>query len=202
MGVVRKPGRARRLLDAERRRVKRNSPKLKVQRLMEYLEEKFKDPNFFNSLTKDNTIHTPNVRTKEFEGTTFAIKNTHGMVSHGFDAEKMRKDFLAHQMAIRKGELKATHYKLRSIKLLGKIGDYLVMQYIPIINIREMRANHQWAQSHVRAYGELAGNLLTLHNTGKIDRVPQYSDLRSTGNTNPSDVNKGKWVFYLPYDYG
>ena len=78
------------------------------------------------------------VRLLRFGPLELAIKDTQRQADHGFYYKRLRRDFLLHQRAVRAGSLKSGRYILKSIKVHGRIGKYLVMSRIKPIEIYEL----------------------------------------------------------------
>lgn len=89
---------------------------------------------------------------------------------------------------MRKGEIKPENYKLRSIKVLGRIGNYLVMEHVENRKL-------DWDR-YKKITEELRGNFLGLTRKDFSLRIPQTSDIIV-----PGKREQGKLVVYLPYDY-
>jgi len=148
----------------------------------------------------------PSLRLFRFGGVKVVIKDTLCDPLSGVRWQHARQDFLMHQKAVRSGAIKATKYILRSPKAYGLIGgNYLIMEYIDdkeskIIPFKshlegkELKEYETVSKDFYAAMEELDQNLFRLEKHG-MKMAPQASDLMTTGKY------KGKWVFYLPYDY-
>ncbi len=172
---------------------------MKHHRLMSFLKQKLIDESFFWSLERVS-LHPQNdyARKLDFEGLPIVVKDTYGIEKHGINFEAIRtKAYLVHQRAVRSKQIKPEYYILRSIKVYGRIGDYLVMQRIEERMIKRMTGAE--LDSFKTAKIELFTNLSKLRVTAMM---PQARHLIAFRNTNPKDPAKGKWIVYLPYDLG
>lgn len=127
------------------------------------------------------------------KGVPVVIKWTGPALQHGGEYALLRHDFLAHQRAVRSGKIDAKSYVLRSPKVYGQIGGFLVLECIN--NAREQFIRLSDFSS---ARKDLARNLDFLCKKGTLsfsEITPQVMHVMTTG------VEGGKWVFYLPYDY-
>ncbi|VVB74745.1 Uncharacterised protein [uncultured archaeon] len=138
-----------------------------------------------------------------FKGNPVAFKNTLASKTHGSDPASLRNDFLIHQRAVRLGKISADKYILRSPKVYGMVGQYLVMEYIEGATIDNAAAKFGLdkfqRKNFLDSAYQLEGNFSKLLADGalsNIKRKPQWTDVMVAGH------NNGKWVFYLPYDYG
>ncbi|MFH0954675.1 MAG: hypothetical protein V1777_01060 [Candidatus Micrarchaeota archaeon] len=141
-----------------------------------------------------------NVRKFEFEGIPVAIKDTRGEAQHGLEYKKIRQTILAHQLAVRNKTIKATKYQIRSPHILGKIENFLIMQFVHAKKISEMeKAPPQEKKSFEEALEQATGNFETLYQQGHAKKKLQGRHMMIS-NTNPSNPIHGKWIFYFPYD--
>ena len=168
----------------------------KLQRLLSDLNEKLKDKAFFGSLPKTDPIFS-SLKNFSFEGVDVVIKDTRGFDCEGKNFNELRNSFLAHQKAVRSGELRPKNYFLKSIKVYGRIGDYLIMQRIKTIRDYEMYESDKWTLEKIRT--ELRHTFYGLLGKGLIKVVPQADHImfpRSRKKIN------GRLVVYMPYDTG
>ena len=148
---------------------------------------------------------TASVRKFDFNGMHFAIKQTYGDTAHGANYLQFRRDALAYQFAAKKGRIQNKHHVLRSIKVHGRIGNYLVMSRVQSINRKNLAFPVQ--RSIEVALDELDRNFRDLTSDGiklgnsTVHYFPQFHDIMLIGNTNPKKPLKGKWIFCFPYDY-
>lgn len=167
--------------------------------LMKHLQTQLKDRIFFANLPMAvvSPFSSRKVKKLVFRGRTVVIKDTLGKIEHGFSYKSMRKKFLAHHKALKSGEIKAEHYKLRSAAIYGTVGNYLIMEFVPQKLGKDMtKAEYtSWKIADL----ELCHNLQTLFRD--IDGRPQALHIMPVRNTNPKNYAKGKWLVYLPYDY-
>jgi hypothetical protein len=169
-------------------------PKRREQRLVAFLHKSL-TPSFFDSLERISNSAMV-VKRLDFEGLSLAIKDTNGDAGHGYAFEKSRQSFLAHQQAIRFGELQSVNYKLHSARVLGKIGPYLIMTFMkgePLYELRQKLAGPT-NESLESALSELENNFNKLQEFNKIGMIPDITHLTAK-------LEKGKWIFYLPYDF-
>ena len=170
-------------------------------RLLKFLQGELQKPGFFRGLLE--TIGTPKVRKFVFDGTPVAIKNTKGFAEEGRNYAKLRQNFLKHQFAVRNGRIKAQFYKLKSPRVYGVIGNYLVMEFVaekPILDFlpADEKKAEEIKASCIKAIRELEENIKQIN---KAAPKPQVTDIMIAGNTNPKEPLKGKWIFFMPYDY-
>lgn len=173
--------------------------------LLRYLRQNLFKPNFFENLPN---VHEGCIRRLDFhfytngkEGVVpVAIKDTDYKFDlyprhEGKNFKDLRKIFLAHQQAVKKGRIRAKKYLLRSPKVYGTIGDFLVMEYIAETPL----PRNLWK----KIWPELETNLSRLGEKGpeKGFSRPQAWHAMPVANTNPKSPLKGKWVVFLPYDY-
>jgi len=85
-------------------------------------------------------------------------------------------------------KIKPKNYELRSIKVLGKIGNYLVME-----NVKNMELD--WG-TYNKIVEELYDNFLHLARKDNAMRIPQIADILVSGKR-----EDGKFIVYLAYDY-
>lgn len=93
---------------------------------------------------------------------------------------------------MRNGEIKAENHVLRSPKVYGGIGNFLVMEFI---------GHYKPPEIYEVIVAELRKNFIKLKNKGLISKTPQDYHFMCVGNTNPRNPKKGKFVVFLPYDY-
>ena len=130
-----------------------------------------------------------------------AIKDTSWPMQtlHGSEFEEIRNVFLAYQKAVRNGGIVPKACILRSSKVYGFIGRFLVMEYIAQVSLPE----EFWASIE----SELRANLSRLKIKTGIMRaaglavVPQVDHMMTVANTNSGNPKNGKWIIFLPYDY-
>ena len=180
-------------------------PPAEQRRLIQELEGKLKNPDFFNGLP---SLKSSSVKRFEFNGVSVAIKNTKGNIPpgsnirqmHGYDFNSFRKTLLAHQEAVRNKGITASRYKLKSIKVYGRIGNFLVMEFVESPSRGKVRRelNAAVRKSLDAATAQLESNLGKL--TRDYTNIPQETHLMVVGNSNPKYPDKGQWVFFLPYD--
>lgn len=163
----------------------------KLKELMVVLRVKLRDPRYFRGLEKIRDQHW--VRKFSFNGLTVAVKRTEGKISQGADYRALRRAFLSHQQAVRGGKINPKYYILRSIKVHGHIGDYLIMRYIPPYKDRNITSD----RSFNVACSEVGANF------NKLRCIPPQTTMHvmPLRNTKPHSPSEGKWIIYLPYDY-
>lgn len=129
-----------------------------------------------------------------YNGVPVVIKWTGPFHLHGGKPNLLRHDFLAHQRAVRAGQIDTSFYILRSPKVYGKVGDFLVMEYVS----NAIKQEASLRESFTNARGQLERNLHFLEMENRLSfplERPQSRHLMAAG------VENGKWIFYLPYDY-
>lgn len=161
--------------------------------VIDELSKRLTDPKYFESLPHvvdpaDLGRDNPFVRVVKIGKKEYVIKNTLGEEGHGQDYHLLRHDFLTHQKAVRSGELKPETYKLKSIKVFGKIGNFLLMEKVDNIELT-------WEQ-YEKVITELYDNFLDLTRKNRNVRIPQTEDMIVSGRK-----ENGKYIVYLPYDY-
>lgn len=161
-------------------------PQNQRRELLCTLERNLVAPGFFDSLPKV----APCVGIFDFKNMPVAIKDTsmggyRVPIEHGFGFEEIRSGFLAHQRALRSGEIKAEHYVLRTIKVYGRIKHFLIMEYI---------SHKRAVPMPVSVSSELTRNFGFLKREGLIRKETQRYHYVAIGNTNPL-------VVFLAYDY-
>lgn len=163
-------------------------------KLMSMLREKLADPNFFNTLPQIEK--NSRVRKIRIGNLDVAIKFTSNLdpEGHGINFESFRKIFFEHQRAVRNGELTPRHYKLRSIRVFGRIGNYLIMELVKGMEIEGISEYPEREKFLVTAYEELNANFSRLLQTHRIGFIPQTSHMIIKKDKN------GRWIIYLPYD--
>lgn len=138
------------------------------------------------------------VRVAVIDGRKVVFKNTKGKDRHGHDYEKLRRTFLQHQLALRQGIIKAEKYSARTPKAYGRIGKYLVMQYVEGKSLTKFAILSAYEEIDA-AYQEMKANFAKLKEKGLIEQEPQLFHV-IIGNR--SGLKRGKVVFYFVYDYG
>jgi len=182
--------------------------------LMSFLGRKLSSPDseFFRNLRTAPHHGSSLMKLFEFEGRTVIIKRDLSMVLspkgrlvdlhlHGSDYQRTRKFLLEHQRAVEQKKLAPKYYDLHSIKVFGKRGHFIVMDYVKGEKYSELfEALQEPYKSHLkRARVEVESNFKKL--IGEKKALLQFDDMIVSGNTNPEDVLKGKWKFRLPYDF-
>ncbi|HLC79946.1 MAG TPA: hypothetical protein VJG83_06030 [archaeon] len=165
--------------------------------ILAFLEKKLANKKFFEGLPK---ISKYSIRKFEYNGKTAVIKQTYGDSSHGIEFGKIRQTLLKHQMAVRTKKIVPKTYKLRSIKVFGRVGNYLVMDFVKGQNLGDWFDRHKNPEV-ARHLSEATYEMERNFNSQGALPIPQLTDLIVAGNTNPQEPTKGKWIFYLPYDY-
>ncbi len=153
--------------------------------------------NFFNRLKTAG--HSDKVRMFEFNGRKFAVKDTRGSEMQGARYEKFREAFLMHQRAVRSGKIKPQKYALRSIKVIKKVGNFLIMNYI---EGKPLPKNFD-APEHTalrEAFNEMKANMEEMKK-GILFYSPQYIDVIVAKEPIAGHPKRTKFVFYLPYDH-
>lgn len=172
--------------------------------LLKYLRQNLFKPDFFENLSG---LYGPRVKQLDFHFyinkrehvVPVVIKNTgafaHIPESQGKNFEEIRRSFEAHQRAVRSGKINPKTYILRSPKVYGRIGDFLVMEFVA-------KTDLHW-DLRKEIFKEVGRNFLRLKDKNLIGKrpVPQTWSLITVANTNPKNPEKGKWVVFLPYDY-
>jgi len=184
-----------------RNRPKRNliwRPEQK-KRLMKVLGEKLKNKNFFERL--------PNVAGRtmarfDFGGIPVLIKYTPSE-THGRDYEGIEKIFKEYNKTLKGGEIKAKRSVLRLPKAYGRIGDYVIMEYMDWLKDHDLFDNRKLEHQLLLANDEAINNIISVAKSMKlhIQGMPKAGDIVLWGNTNPKNPSKGKWIFYMLYDY-
>ncbi|MFH1586567.1 MAG: hypothetical protein ABID38_01780 [Candidatus Diapherotrites archaeon] len=164
------------------------------EELMVHLEEKLKYENFFESLPLTTSL---NVKKFEFNGIPIAIKNTENKNYQGANHREFKAAFIEYRRALKEGTLSAKHHILLSPVVYGKIGPYLIMEYVEDkYPLSSPELSKYW-----KADGEITSNFMKLLSDKKINAAPQMLHLMTLKNTNPKNPRKGKWVGFHPYDY-
>jgi len=182
--------------------------------LMKYLRKELNsNPGFFNTLEILKGDRGVPKRVLDFRGKKVVIKRDPTVKDpdiakrgiHGGNYEKIRKLLLAHQAGVLEGKINPKSYVLRSIKVYGRIGEFLVMDYVQgkgyyyhyflpysgtsgTIDLKDVR----------EAKNEIEQNFCKV--VGVNQKHLQFFDMIVAGKTNPAHPEKGKWIFYLPYD--
>lgn len=178
-----------------RKRFARKETPADNNEVMEYLKKKLSTPGFFSKLELAGEPSFTEVKKLEWKGRKLAIKFAERQ-EHGADYDGIRRIFLAHQRAVRKGEIKPKKYKISSIKVFGKIGNYIVMKYIEGISSAKLYEKQE--KGSLEALEEMFENFRFLRKNKKISKIPQ---IEVDFIAKPSNPEKGKWEFFLPYDY-
>src|SRR3989338_5622001 len=99
------------------------------KRLLSELESKLKSPDFFKQL---ENINSGNIRVRKYMygKIPVVIKDTWGQREHGHHYKILRHIFYDHQILARSKKINAEKYRLISPRVFGRIGDYLVMEYM------------------------------------------------------------------------
>src|SRR3989338_6536615 len=98
-------------------------------RLLSELETKLKSRDFFKQL---GNINSGNIRVRKymFGNVPIVIKDTWGDLHHGHKFEVLRKIFYDHNFQVRQKKINAEKYRIIMPRVFGRIGDYLVMEYM------------------------------------------------------------------------
>ena len=176
--------------------------------LLKELDARLNDKTFFSKL---NPLGTKYGRVKEYEfmGVQVAVKNTDGTNSHGGNYKEIRKDIMQHQIAVRKGQINAPLYILRTPRVYGVVDNYLIMEKVK--DMRNGRHHNDWRQEPTYpkivdlAYTQLAENLRYLKKTKKslTTEIHAQVSLDQEGSSPhfiPTGIENGKVIFYAPYD--
>ncbi len=134
------------------------------------------------------------VRKFMWNGKPVVIKDTLGFIDQGYQYDNTRKAILLHQRAVRSGKISARHYRIKTPKVYGRIGNYLVMEFMQGKNYDDNSGNLGMA------YQELKENFKKLCIENLLTE-PQLHDLIVLGNSNPGNPERGVWYFSLPYDF-
>ncbi|MFA4855566.1 MAG: hypothetical protein WC634_03215 [archaeon] len=162
--------------------------------MLNLLQERLAEPRFFETLPYLSSSYK--VRWFDFNGYKVVIKLVPNE-RQGLDFKRLRGDFLAHQRAVRRGLIKPQHYTLRSPRVYGVVGHFLVMEYVtPLLDQWRLGPKINIVKD------ELKTNFLVLQKRNLVGHyAPQSSDLIPAGSTNPSNPKESKLVVFLPYDY-
>lgn len=190
------------LLDEElRTRPKRNLiwGSEKKKRLMKVLRENLKNKDFFKGLP---SVPGRLMAIFDFEGIPVLIKYTPS-ATHGRDYEGIERIFRNYNRSIKSGKIKAKHSVLRLPKAYGRIGDYVIMEYIDWLEAQDIDDNRKHHHQFLLAADEAANNILKVSSSMDlhIQGMPKAGDIMPWGNTNPKNPSKGRWIFYMLYDY-
>lgn len=192
------------------KRPKRNViHKNKWRELKKELSKKLRNPKFFENLEKTFSVKSftsEKVKRYSFKGKPVAIKDTQGFKKEGFNYKKFRKAILVHQKAIRgkvKGvEINAKNYKLVTPKVFGRIGNYLIMEYMNEMKTKRIFSESKSVvESFLNAQKQMKKNFDSLEELLPEYEAPQIAQYMVLGNTNPKKPEKGRWIFSLPYDF-
>jgi hypothetical protein len=162
------------------------------------------DQSFFKNLPKLRARRGGDerfLRIFQFEGRQFVVKDTRGDALQGHEYGKMRAQLLAFQEAVRDKRIRPKRFVIRSMPVFGRHGNYLVLRYVPRADPAYGEGNYD---SKAIATCEKAREEMDSLLPGFfVSRgpVPQYWDGVVAGNTRPQNTAKGKWIFYVPYDY-
>jgi hypothetical protein len=176
---------------------RRKLPTPKVaQEALEFIRKNFSKGDSFLRLTNEVPKGTSWVRLFKFKGHEFVIKNTLKSSNHGHSTEQpnnhpVRKFIKLHHEFFRKNkERKKSSYILRTPKLFGIEGNYLLLEKIK----RWTPKTQDELLMYDKARREMQSALL--QTSARTDAtVPQISDFI------PAGIYKGKVVFYTVYDY-
>ena len=166
-----------------------------IKRMVIEFSKKLQDPAFFKSLP--NLHGGGRVRLAEFNGKKVVIKNTRGSEVHGLNHEEITRIHRAHEIAAKKGIIDSSPYIWTAIKVYARIGNYLVMEYVPEKLPDKSNAMELFnaSQELSAVESKLSENLLVLQKKGLIKMIPQI-DVIKRGTRN------GKLVFSLAVDFG
>ena len=177
---------------------KRNLPPYSMRApLMAELRRKLTPKTFALLLTVEKRVPwaTDNVKIFHKNKNVVAIKDTRWLAEQGFTRNPKtslaRKFLLAHHRYYRKNKLREkAKYILRSPKIFGRIGNFLVMEYI-----KEWKPKTKAeAAALFKAKMELANTAEKVAGIFGIQRL-QVEDFI------PAGIYNGKFVFYAVYDY-
>jgi hypothetical protein len=150
------------------------------------------------------------IRIYEYKGKKVIIKNTWGETQDGNKPDLVRHAIMEHQKAVQRKDIKQTRYRIKTPYVYGKVGDYLVMEYMEgeHISVAKQKSSIFARRSLARAEQELATNFAAIENgllpiaeTQPNLKLPQLSDFMVTGNSNPRNPSRGIWYFSPPYDF-
>jgi len=177
-------------------------PTRRGKELMAELERKL-TREFFESLKDaDPDLHRKDphkVKQFEFEGKLYVIKDTLGRGNlQGYNYEDYRRALHVHQLAVRNGIIKPKHYMLRTIRVHGRIGNYLVMDFVDGRKYSTLVNSLESPQFLKKTRDELEENLEKLNKKGftTMVRGRRFQFDHSIVRKARFDV----WEFYLPYD--
>ena len=153
-----------------------------------------------------------------FEGKKVYVKDTLNHPNQGSDFEKLRRDFLVHQEAARLGFIDTSKYILFSPRVYGRVGSFLVMEHIDEMPKKSFSLTLETDGRKVQGFDRIHNAWLAFAmkqepnkslNEAKRALRHNFGMLNDYGLASLPDVNhvmaigqhKGKWVFYLPYDY-
>lgn len=175
-----------------------STPKI-AQEALEFIEKKFKDPDSFYIPTQDMLPgkSSERVRLLKFKGAEFAVKDTGGTKHQGHSKKSIKENEIRnfiklHHVFFRKNGLSGkVRYILRTPKLFGIKGNYLLMekinQWIP--QTKEEKLRYQEAMSDMYYIFQKVSS------RNKNLQTPQ------THHFIPAGMYKGKVIFYTAYDY-
>ncbi|MBD3261887.1 MAG: hypothetical protein GF334_09525 [Candidatus Altiarchaeales archaeon] len=186
--------------------------------LVEELKRRYKgDKRFFAGLPKINesTGEASSYRVYRYdfmcEGVSYptALKNTGGVDVEGQDPVLVRKAVAQLKKAVNKSGEGSRGYEIHMPRYYGLISENLLsMEYIPALNITDCvkalktEGRRQAADSleqAVEAHRNTTKKFSQRHPKIK-NLLLQTQQMMVAGHTNPGDLEKGRWVFYLPYD--
>ncbi len=204
----------------ERRRLRID----RAEVLLEKVRRKEGIRKWFESL--DAFSHSPKVRLFDFEGTPVVIKDTKGAEKEGYSFHKFRETIRKHHRAQRGGKIRTTRYILKPPRVYGRIGPYLLMEFMDgksayeidckkgvfeeFCNKKGLKPTEETMNSLKEAIAEMESNFhwLEAHEElpqipltgGNFPAIPQYGDWVILGNTNPKSPADGKWIIAPTYD--
>ena len=167
--------------------------------LLQTLRIKLRKRSFFLSLKSVNPQDfLESVRIFYFRGQKVVIKDAKPGLSgaHGLSYEKHRKAFLQHQQAARQGRIDTSWYVLRTPKVYGRVGQYLIMEHVENkLGAIYRKGGKDW-EIWQNATQQLALNISTLQeqNEMKIVHDNQVVHYMCAG------IQNGKAIIYPVYD--
>jgi hypothetical protein len=182
-----------------RRTIVRTEPEQK--QLLHELQATVRDTKKFEALPSPGG--SGYVRLYTFRGKRVVIKDTRGRATEGFNYGEIRKSIKKHHTHVLDGKIAAERYRIKTPRVYGTIGNFVVMEYMPSVSYKYARDHfsHPYKGSMERAVREVQKNFDRLVATHAIPKAPQISDIMVLGNSNPEQPDQGKWYFSLPYDY-
>ncbi len=167
-------------------------PQKNRKTMLKILQKKLNE-KFFDSLPKLQD-YNPQIRVCKYNGKRVIIKDTKGNQDEGFNFQELRNSFLEHQKSARQKAINTDSYILRSPKIYGRIGNYLVMELIEDKYEEIYSSRPELRNKMVMAFNQLRRNFRKLKSDKLIKRIPQLYPM-ITG------IENSRWVFYLSYDY-